>query len=243
MSVLAAAEPFQTTPFVVLRLFEVAAVLVWALGWVMVRRFGATKFLFGLYLGTTAWFMWDWIFTDSWFLNLSYDSRSILLYTLDGRPEPLWSPASYGFFFGIATLVILRYRTALRNRFGRWFYLVVPLGMAVFDVAVEGLIVSGLDIYRYGYRDEWTILGVPYTNIVWVILIEVLLISTLSAFADLQHKRGQLAVLGDPDGPTQKAGKDEPWVIAALTFSVTAAAVYLGTTAMAFVLEAVDPWS
>ena len=159
-----AVESLRSTPFVVLRLYEVASLVFWAIGFGLVRRYGGTKLLLGLYLGTTGWFMWDWLFTDSWFLNLTYDERSIMLFRLDGRPEPLWSPASYGFFFGIATLVVLRHRAALHKLFGRWFIAVFAVGMALFDLVVEGFVVSVLDVYSYGYRDSWKIWGIPVTN-------------------------------------------------------------------------------
>ncbi|WP_213574157.1 hypothetical protein [Rhodococcus sp. USK13] len=240
--IIAQPELIEHTPLGVLRGFEVAAVLVWLFGAYLVYRFGATKFLLGIYAGTTAWFMWDWIFTDEWFLNLSYDRRSLLLFTLDGRPEPLWSPMSYGFFFGIAALIFLRYEHTFRRVLGRYIVVAFPVAMALFDLVVEGFIVSVLDIYQYGYRDEWKIWGIPYTNMVWVILIQALMVLTYSVYAKQQHSRHILAVHGDPTF-RESERTEESWLVAVLTFSVAAAAVYVGTTVIAFVLSAIDPWT
>lgn len=247
-----AAKYIDSTPIAVLRGFEAAAVLAWAFGFFLVFKFGGTKFLIGIYLGTTSWFMWDWIFTDDWFLNLRYDRRSILLYTLDGRPEPLWSPLSYGFFFGIAALVFLRYQWYFRKVAGRYIVVLFPMAMALLDLVVEGSIVSALKIYSYGYRESWKIWNIPYTNLVWVVIIQTLMVITFSAFVRHQHRNGVLAVNGDPNfraaGTGQTGGvaaeqQDEGWLIAVLTFSVTAAAVYIGTAVMAFILAGIHPWS
>ena len=151
-------------------------------------------------------FFWDWIFTDHWFLNLTYDSRSITLFTIADRPEPLWSPCSYATFFGVTTLLLLRYRDALNRRLGRWQYVLLPAFFVVLDVTVEGLTIAGLDIYRYGYRDEWTIFGVPYTNLIWVNIILLVMVSASRAIVQMQHERGVLAVAGAPTAVLPVAG-------------------------------------
>ena len=170
----------EDTPLAVLRLYEMTQVAGTLFGAYLVARFGGTKFLAGLYAGCVSIFFWDWIFTDHWFLNLTYDSRSITLFTIADRPEPLWSPCSYATFFGVTTLLLLRYRDALDRRLGRWQYVLLPAFFVVLDVTVEGLTIAGLDIYRYGYRDEWTIFGVPYTNLVWVNIILLVMVGCIA---------------------------------------------------------------
>ena len=257
------------TPLVVLRLYEFAQVLGTVFGGYLVFRFGRTRFLAGLYAGCISIFFWDWIFTDHWFLNLTYDARSINLFTLAGRPEPLWSPCSYATFFGITTLLILRYRDWLDRKLGRWQYVVLPVFFAVLDVSVEGLTIYALDIYRYGYREEWTVLGVPYTNLVWVNIILMLMAWTGRGIVRMQHERGTMAVNGPPavvdadqrvitpvgagarpsvavteDSPRLPGRSSaEPWTLFAVGFAICPTAFYISIGVMAFVLDLVQPWS
>jgi len=255
----------SSTPLLVLRLYELAQVLGTVFGAYLVLRFGASKFLVGLYAGCVSIFFFDWIFTDSWFLNLTYDARSLNLFTLDGRPEPLWSPCSYATFFGVTVLLVLRYRHWLDTRLGKWQYLVLPAFIVVLDLAVEGFVIAALDVYRYGYRPEWTVFGVPYTNLIWVNLILLPMIWVCRSVVDMQHERGivtmrgepsvvehrPLPVVGDP-APTHiktlsPAGVTvqvrEPLVMAAIGFSVCPTAFYLGIAVMTPVLQWISPWT
>lgn len=256
------------TPLVVLRLYELVQVLGTVFGGYLVIRYGRTKFLAGLYAGCISIFFWDWIFTDSWFFNLTYDARSIILFTIDGRPEPLWSPASYATFFGITTMMLLRYRSWLDTRLGRWQYVVLPIFFVVLDVVVEGFVITVLDVYRYGYQDNWLILGVPYTNTVWVVMILLLMFWLGKALVDMQHALGIPAVLGTPvasPAPTSPAtqavavtaGASGPegvrtletaerrpnWAVFGLAFTLCPAAFYVAITIMTFVLDAIQPWN
>jgi len=256
------------TPLVVLRLYELVQVLGTVFGGYLVIRYGKTKFLAGLYAGCISIFFWDWIFTDSWFFNLTYDARSITLFTINGRPEPLWSPASYATFFGITTMMLLRYRGGLDKRLGRWQYVALPIFFVVLDVAVEGFVVTVLKVYRYGYRDDWLIVGIPYTNTVWVVMILLLMFWLGKALVDMQHALGIPAVVGTPVAspaatspatravavtagapahesaqPVGNAGRVESWAIFGLAFTLCPAAFYVAITIMAFVLDAIHPWS
>jgi hypothetical protein len=235
------------TPLAVLRVYELAQVAGTVFGGYLVIRFGRTRFLAGLYVGCISIFFWDWIFTDSWFLNLTYDSRSINLFTIDGRPEPLWSPCSYATFFGVTTLLVLRHREWLEQRLGRWRFPVLAAFFVVLDVAVEGLVIAGLDVYRYGYRGEWKILGVPYTNLMWVTIILFAMVGTSLAVVRMQHDRGVFTVAGAP-APRETAASHEdapakePWVMFALGAMICPAAFYLGVGIMTFVLAGLQPW-
>ena len=255
------------TPLVVLRLYELAQILGTVFGGYLVVRYGRSMFLAGLYAGCISIFFWDWIFTDSWFLNLTYDARSIILFTIDGRPEPLWSPASYATFFGITTMVLLRYRGWLDQRLGGWQYVALPAFFAVLDVAVEGFVIAVLDIYRYGYQDSWMILGVPYTNLVWVVIILMLMFWLGKGLVDLLHANGVQAILGTPlaiPSPTRSRVQvtasafgvtPQPaesatavstpgrWAVFGLAFALCPAAFYVGVTVMALVLNEIQPWS
>jgi len=254
------------TPLVVLRLYEVAQVLGTMFGGYLVVRFGRTRFLAGLYAGCISIFFWDWIFTDHWFFNLTYDARSINLFTLAGRPEPLWSPCSYATFFGITTLLILRYRARLDRRLGRWQYVLLPTFFVALDVSVEGLTIYGLDIYRYGYRPEWLIFGVPYPNLIWVNIILLIMAWMARGVVRMQHERGVFAVAGQPApvptveratagvggpapiasaeiGPSATASAPEPWTLFAIGFAICPTAFYIGVGVMSFVLEVLQPWS
>lgn len=254
----------SSTPLIVLRLYELAQVLGTLGGAYMVLRYGKTKFLAGLYAGCVSIFFWDWIFTDAWFLNLIYDDRSINLFTLQGRPEPLWSPCSYATFFGVTTLLVLRYGQWLDLRFGRWKYAILVAFISLLDVVVEGFVITALDVYRYGYRPEWTILGVPYTNILWVNIILLLMIWVSKGIVSIQHDRGILAVYGAPSvvrtpalagnlgggaaqprgvTPATSAKNKEPWLLAALGFSICPTAFYVGIIVMTPLLQAVKPWT
>src|SRR5437660_2265730 len=110
---------------VALRGWEVYCALAWAFGIYLVSRFGRTRFLAGVYAGATLLGLWDWMLNDRWFFRITMDSRAFRLATIDGRPWTVWAPLSYGFFFGITTLVCLRYRDRLDAVLGRAQYLAI----------------------------------------------------------------------------------------------------------------------
>ena len=180
-------------------------------------------------------------------------------------PPTLWSPCSYATFFGVTVLLVLRYRHWLDTRLGKWQYLVLPAFIVVLDLAVEGFVIAALDVYRYGYRPEWTVLGVPYTNLIWVNLILLPMIWVCRSVVDMQHERGvvtmrgelsavergPLPVVGDPAPTHMKTLSPavvtvqvrEPLVMAAIGFSVCPTAFYLGIAVMTPVLQWIRPWT
>jgi hypothetical protein len=175
---------------VAIRLWELAMVGTWVAGVWLVRRYGATPFLVGLYAGGSVTAFWDWLLSDRWFFNMNTDTRFVHLFTLDGIMEPLWAGFSYGFFFGICAVVVVRHRAWLDQHLGAWQYLAVPLLLGASDFVIEGISVGWLNLYRFEYRGGFLLFGVPYTNLIFIGVTQAVLIFIARRAADLCERAG-----------------------------------------------------
>jgi hypothetical protein len=245
---------------VALRLWELAMVGTWVAGVWLVRRYGATPFLVGLYAGGSLTAFWDWLLSDRWFFNMNTDTRFVHLFSLDGIMEPLWAGFSYGFFFGICAVVVVRHRAWLDERLGPWQYLVVPLLLGASDFVIEGISVGWLDLYRFEYRGAYLLFGVPYTNMVFIAVTQAVLLYIARRAADLCELAGYPI-----DGPGTAAGAQprgepagegtvavrtrtlahvatRPWTPFWVAVGIPSAGLYAGMVVNAFVLKALNPF-
>ena len=178
---------------VALRGWEVYCALAWAFGIYLVSRFGRTRFLAGVYAGATLLGLWDWMLNDRWFFRITMDSRAFRLATIDGRPWTVWAPLSYGFFFGITTLVCLRYRDRLDAVLGRAQYLAIGFGLGLADLMIEGTTVGALHLYRFHFR-HLLVWGVPLTNVVFITIGQATLLFLARRAAFVIEAAGQPAI-------------------------------------------------
>lgn len=248
---------------VAIRLWELAMVATWVGGIWLVRRYGATPFLVGLYAGGSVTAFWDWLLSDRWFFNMNTDSRFLHLFTLNGIIEPLWAGFSYGFFFGICAVVAVRYRSWLDGHLGSWQYLVVPLLLGASDFVIEGISVGWLGLYRFEYRGSFLLFGVPYTNLLFITVTQAVLIYIAHRAADLCEQAGYPTV-----GPTRSVdlttGPDReaveggavalrtrtvapvatrrPWTPLWVAVGIPSVGLYAGMVVTAFVLKVLDPF-
>jgi hypothetical protein len=248
---------------VALRGWELYCALAWATGIYLVSRFGRTRFLAGVYFGATLLGLWDWMLNDRWFFRITMDSRAFRLATVDGRPWTLWAPLSYGFFFGITTLVCLRYRDRLDAALGGAQYLAVGLLLGLGDLVIEGTTVGALHLYRFHYR-HLLVSGVPLTNVVFVAIGQATLLFLARRTASVIEAAGQPAIAGRPPvtaarAPERASERGSRGGVAVLTAPVTTrdlgwspfflgamiptAAMYAGAFPTVFLLHWLNPWS
>lgn len=254
---------------VAIRLWELAMVATWVAGVWLVRRYGATPFLVGLYAGGSVTAFWDWLLSDRWFFNMNTDSRFLHLFTLNGIIEPLWAGFSYGFFFGICAVVAVRYRSWLDEHLGSWQYLVVPLALGASDFVIEGISVGWLGLYRFEYRESFLLFGVPYTNLLFIAVTQAVLLYIAHRAADLCEQAGYPTVgpAGEPVELTAGSPGDReavgvgalalrtrtvapvatgrparPWTPFWVAVGIPSAGLYAGMVVTAFVLKVLDPF-
>jgi hypothetical protein len=181
---------------VAVRGWELACVAAWLGGFALVRRYGASKYLLGLFCGSSLLAMWDWITNDVWLWNITADERFFDLFTVAGRTEVVWAPFSYGFFYAIPTVLALRHRAVLDRTVGRWQYVLVPAALGFSDILIEGISVGWLGLYDFAYRESYEWWGVPWTNIVFIAVSQVPIMVLARRVADLCELAG-LPTVGD----------------------------------------------
>jgi hypothetical protein len=245
-----------------IRGWELVCLGLWLIGLVLVVRYGRTRFLAGIYTGATlSALLWDWILGAGWFFRITFDDRFVMLYTIQGRPEPLWAPLSYGFFFGITSLVALRYRRRLDATLGNWQFVVVPVLLGLSDFVIEGITVGALELYVFRYDPAWLLFGVPYTNVLMIAVTECCILYAARGMGELLERAGVPAVsVGGPvvaaagGGPAAGAvslapavvdtpgGLARPWTPFVIGLVIPSGAVYLGALVTTAVLNPVQPW-
>jgi hypothetical protein len=181
---------------VVVRAWELAVLLTWLVGLWLVIRYGASKYLLGLFCGSSLLAMWDWITNDIWLWRITADERFFDLFTVAGRTELLWAPFSYGFFYAIPTVLALRHRAVLDRTVGAWQYVIVPVALGFSDILIEGISVGWLGLYDFDYRTSYEWWGVPWTNIVFIAVSQVPIMLLARRMADLCEAAG-LPTVGD----------------------------------------------
>jgi hypothetical protein len=193
-----------------LRLWELTCVVLWAVGLYLVYRWGRTRFLAGVYLGASLLMLWDYVLNSHWFFRITFDDRTLTYMTIDGHPFTAWAPFSYGFFFGITTLVCLRYRRQLDRLLGAWQFVAVGLALGLMDFVIEGITVGGLHLYRFEYRDSFLVSGVPVTNLLFIALAQATLLYLSRRTAELLETAGIPTVRSDEviELPTAVSDRD-----------------------------------
>ena len=240
----------------VLRAWELACVAAWLVGLWLVVRYGASPYLLGLFCGSSALAMWDWITNDVWLWNINADERFFDLFTVAGRTELLWAPFSYGFFYAIPTVLALRHRVLLDRTVGIWQYVLIPAGLGLSDILIEGVSVGWLGLYDFAYRGSYEWWGVPWTNIVFIAVSQVPILYLARRAADLAElaglptvgdRRSELATVGArrPVGPGAAAapapGRNR-WLPFWMTLMVCPTGLYIAAWFSALFLERLDPF-
>ena len=154
--------------------------------WTQTRR----GLILGVYFGAFLSWQHDWVYAGPEMWNMEFQSDSIWIATWGGRGEALWAPLSYGAFFGILTLVWLKYlEEPLRDRLGVWRYGVAMVGVYVANVIVEGVMIELTEANVYGLDDKWLFFNIPWLHFVTTGLM---LVVTLFMISQARHILDQL---------------------------------------------------
>jgi hypothetical protein len=259
---------------VALRGWEIACVGMWALGLWLVFRLGGSRLCFGgrrptefsvgwagralparpkmylgLYTGASLLAFWDWMLGNRWFFHLTFDHRFVTLFRVDGAVEPLWAGFSYGFFFGICALLAVHYGRWLDQRLGGWQYLAIGVGLGFLDIAIEGVSVGWLDLYRFNYKASYLWWGVPWTNIVFIVAAQVPLLFMARRLADLVERAPSAEPARVPVGPAGRGTtvSSPPaatlgWLPFWAALPVAPAGIYAGAFVTTLLLHRLQPW-
>lgn len=149
---------------VAIRLFELAALLLFAGGVYYVWRSGSWV-LRGGYIGSVLTVLFDWMFNTRWFFNVAYSPDFIPLFVVGDVNQPVALAFTYGFFFGIPTAILAHNSRWLDAKCGRWGWLYVFVGMGLLQPLFEIPMVTWLHAWTYYQEDAFLLGGVIWSNI------------------------------------------------------------------------------
>ncbi len=246
---------------VALRGWEISCIATWAVGLWLVFRLargaggvppttaaGAAKdssrLYLGLYTGASVLAFWDWMLGNRWFFHITFDHRFVTFFRVDGLVEPLWAGFSYGFFFGICALLAVHFGRWLDEHLGAWQYLAIGLGLGFLDIAIEGVSVGWLGLYRFNYRASYLWWGVPWTNIVFIVAAQVPIIFLARRLADLLERvpTSSLVAVGGREAPVAEA-RSLGWLPFWAALPIAPAGIYAGAFVTTLVLQRLQPWA
>lgn len=237
---------------VALRGWEISCVAMWAVGLWLVFRLGPSRLYLGLYSGSSVLAFWDWMLGNRWFFHITFDDRFVTLFRVDGLVEPLWAGFSYGFFFGICALLAVHFGRWLDEHLGGWQYLAIGVALGFLDIAIEGVSVGWLGLYRFNYRESYLWWGVPWTNVVFIVAAQVPIIFLARRLAELVDRveapSARVAVpAGGPAAPA--VGRDEAgarplgWLPFWAALPIAPAGIYAGAFVTTLLLQRLQPWA
>ncbi|HTC81557.1 MAG TPA: hypothetical protein VK848_08490 [Acidimicrobiia bacterium] len=241
---------------VALRAWEIACIGMWAFGlWLVFRLPGgmggvpptkaagaatdSSRLYLGLYTGASVLAFWDWLLGNQWFFRITFDPRFVTLFRVDGAMEPLWAGFSYGFFFGICALLAVRFGRWLDEHLGPWQYVAIGLGLGFLDIAIEGVSVGWLDLYRFNYRASYLWWGVPWTNIVFIVAAQVPVIFMARRLSELLVRRPVAAAVGGRGAPEAEG---LGWLPFWAALPIAPAGIYVGAFVTTLLLHRLQPW-
>lgn len=233
---------------VALRGWEIACVAMWAAGLWLVFRLGGSKMYLGLYAGASGLAFWDWMLGNRWFFHITFDHRFVTLFRVDGAVEPLWAGFSYGFFFGICALLAVHFGRWLDEHLGAWQYLAIGVGLGFLDIAIEGVSVGWLDLYRFTYKASYLWWGVPWTNIVFIVAAQMPILFMARRLADLVERVPSSEPARVPVGAVGGTTVSSPpagtlgWLPFWAALPVAPAGIYVGAFVTTLLLHRLQPW-
>jgi hypothetical protein len=236
---------------VALRGWEISCIAMWAVGLWLVFRLGPSRLYLGLYGGSSVLAFWDWMLGNRWFFHITFDHRFVTFFRVDGLVEPLWAGFSYGFFFGICALLAVHFGQWLDEHLGGWQYLAIAVALGFADIAIEGVSVGWLGLYRFNYRESYLWWGVPWTNIVFIVAAQVPIIFLARRLAELLERvpAAAPAPVGVGGGGRETAGAAAGtppaplgWLPFWAALPIAPAGIYAGAFVTTLLLQRLEPW-
>jgi hypothetical protein len=247
---------------VALRGWEISCIAMWAFGlWLAFRLAkGGSRLYLGLYSGASMLAFWDWMLGNRWFFHLTFDDRFVTFFRVDGLVEPLWAGFSYGFFFGICALLAVHFGRWLDKHLGAWQYLAIGVGLGFLDIAIEGVSVGWLGLYRFNYKDSYLWWGVPWTNIVFIVAAHVPIIFLARRLGDLLERVSASPAITGGNGVAARpatggdgesvavAVREAPsseslgWLPFWVALPIAPAGLYVGAFVTTLLLQRLQPW-
>jgi len=148
------------------RVWEVQVIVAWLIGLWMCWRYTRRAFLLGVYLSTSLTFGYDFLFAGSNLWRMTFHPDSIWMFQWFGRRYAVWAPLSYGFFFGIAAYLGIRYRVWLHQRLGVWQYVIAFPVLYVLNLAIEGTAIALWQVNIYHLPPKYLLFHVPIMHFV-----------------------------------------------------------------------------
>lgn len=212
------------------RLWELLVLGGWLLGLWLCLRHTRRGFMLGVFMGCSLTFGYDWFFADARLWNLHFHPDTIWLYHWFGQPQALWSPLSYGAFFGIAGFLALRYRKVLDRRLGLWQYPIAMPLIFLANVVVEGGAIALWQTNVYQLPPEYLFGNIPIRHLLTTGLMFAVALFCARQALDLIERAGWSDFNADPAG----AANAEPrmrWKVLLLGVVVPQAGFYAALVA------------
>ena len=147
-------------------IYELVSVMAFiaALWWSVRSR---NPMCLGALIGGTLLFGFDWFWCGRSFFNATFspDLTMIPGLHIQGQTYPVAAALNWGVGFGFVPFLISQAHGSLSKHLRAWYCPVVLVVAAIFGMAVEIPMVSGLGMYTYHQAPEYLIYGVPWSNI------------------------------------------------------------------------------
>jgi len=141
----------------------ITALFIGALGWALWTR---NPINLGAVVGGFMLSGFDWLWCSRGFWNATVAPSLTMVPGIHilGQQYPISICFIWGFGFGFVPLVASKYYGQISRNLGKLHFPVIFAAAAAFDIAIEGLCVSGLGVWTYHQAPEYLVLGVPWSN-------------------------------------------------------------------------------
>ena len=146
------------------RLFELAALLLWLAGVEFVRRHPKPLYI-GAYAGSSTLFCFDWAFNSKWFFNVRYSAHFLPLFRIHGEVQPIALTLTYAFYFGGPLLVAVHHRAWIDRHMGSRGWVAVFVISGLVNPLFEIPLVHWLHLWTYYQRPGFLFGGVAWSNV------------------------------------------------------------------------------
>ena len=141
---------------------SIAAFLA-ALAWVLKSR---DPIHLGALIGGFMIFGFDWLWCSRGFFNATFTQDLFMIPGIHilGERYPLAVACNWAVGYGLMPLLVSRYHAPIGRVLGRLHFPVMFAVFGVVDLLIEGLLISGIGVYRYHQAPQFLVLGAAWSN-------------------------------------------------------------------------------